>query len=297
MSIRNVLLKGILRATRKPIYASERSLRSHVFRVRSRENEDQPRASAERISRFEKDSWRGVPTYTVRPRHGEDPKGHVLYLHGGGYFEGMGATRWRVIAELVDRGGVTATVPLYPLAPEYSHHDTYPWLIDLYRHLCDTVGPNDLTVFGDSAGGGMALSLVQQAVGRGLPHPKQTLLLSPWLDLTLDNPAIHERERLDPVLASAGLAVAARWWAGGEDLASPIISPIYGSMAGIGPVFVAIGTHDSLHPDAVAFRERARAAGVDVEFIEGEGLAHLFMFMPIPEAGPVMDRIVERLAG
>ncbi|GHO58529.1 hypothetical protein KSB_70040 [Ktedonobacter robiniae] len=35
--------------------------------------------------------------------------------------------------------------------------------------------------------------------------------------------------------------------------------------------------------------------GVDLEFIEKEGLSHLFQFAPIPEAKPVIDRYVERL--
>lgn len=289
MSIRNELLKGVLRATRKPIYASERSLRSHMLRLRSR-GEDRP-PSVQRIVRFEELPYSEVPIYTAHP-HRADPKGHILYLHGGGYFEGMSRRRWRFVADLADRCGATATVPLYPLAPEHTHHDTYPWLIDLYRRLVVEVGANDLTVIGDSAGGGLALSLVQQAVARGLPHPRQTMLLSPWLDLTLADPAIRERDQADPLLARAGLEVAARWWAGGADLSSPTISPINGDMSRIGPVLVVSGTHDLLHPDSVVFGERARAAGNDVEFIEREGLPHLFFLMPIPEARPVLDRII-----
>jgi epsilon-lactone hydrolase len=122
-----------------------------------------------------------------------------------------------------------------PLAPEHTYRDTYPLLLALYQHLCDTLHPENLTIMGDSAGGGMALSLVQQAVAQGLPHPKQTFLTSPWLDLTLRNPAIASRDRSDPVLISAGMRVLARWWAGGDDPTSPVLSPINGSLAGIGP--------------------------------------------------------------
>lgn len=294
MSVQNVLLKTLLRYTRKRIYTSEHTLRQHIARVRKKENGDPP-PSMQHTSQFERGSWQGVTTYTMRPLHGKGDNGHVLYLHGGGYYEEMGALRWRVLSTLINRSDVTATVPLYPLAPEHTYRDTYPWLLALYQHLCDTLHPEHLTIMGDSAGGGIALSLVQQAVAQGLPHPKQTLLLSPWLDLTLQNPAIRQRERSDPVLASAGLLAAARWWAGGDDLASPVLSPIYGSLAGIGPLFLAIGTDESLHPDTLRFRERALAEGVDLEFIEKEGVAHLFMFTPIPEAKPVMDRLVERL--
>lgn len=67
------------------------------------------------------------------------------------------------------------------------------------------------------------------------------------------------------------------------------------SLAGIGPLLLTGGTDDSLYPDTLLLRERALAEGVDLEFIEKEGLTHLFMFAPIPEAKPVLDRFVERL--
>ena len=67
------------------------------------------------------------------------------------------------------------------------------------------------------------------------------------------------------------------------------------SLAGIGPLLLTVGTDDSLYPDTLLLRERALAEGANLEFIEKEGLAHLFMFAPIPEAKPVIDRFVERL--
>lgn len=294
MSIQNTLLKEFLRLARKPIYASEHTLRQHVARSREKEKGDPP-PSVQRACRIEKGSWQGITCYTVRPLHGKGANGHVLYLHGGGYHFEMVPPHWRLLSTLVKRSDVTATAPLYPLAPEHTYRDTYPWLLALYQHLCDTQHPENLTIMGDSAGAGMALSLVQQAVAQGLPHPKQTLLTSPWLDLTLQNPAIRERDRTDPVINSVGLLIAALWWAGGDDLASPALSPINGSLAGIGPLLIAVGTDESAHADTLLLRERALAEGVDLEFIEKEGLPHLFMYAPIPEARPVIDRFVERL--
>ncbi|GHO90268.1 esterase [Reticulibacter mediterranei] len=289
-----MLVKALLRLIRKPIYASEQTLRQHIARARKKEKGDPP-PSVQRACQIEKDSWQGITCYTLRPFSEKGANGHVLYLHGGGYHGEMVPQRWQWLSTLINRSDVTATVPLYPLVPEHTYRDTYPWLFALYQHLCDTLHPENLTIMGDSAGAGMALSLVQQVVAQGLPHPKQTLLLSPWVDLALQNPAIRQRDRSDPTLTSAGLLVAARWWAGGDDPASPVLSPIHGSLAGIGPLLIAVGTDELFLPDTLLLRERARAEGVDLEFIEKEGLAHLFMFAPIPEAKPVVDRLVERL--
>ncbi|GER89855.1 hypothetical protein KDW_40170 [Dictyobacter vulcani] len=48
-------------------------------------------------------------------------------------------------------------------------------------------------------------------------------------------------------------------------------------------------------PGSPARKRFLSEKGVDLEFIEKEGLSHLFQFAPIPEAKPVIDRYVERL--
>jgi acetyl esterase/lipase len=68
-------------------------------------------------------------------------------------------------------------------------------------------------------------------------------------------------------------------------------SPSRGSV----PCRLSVGADDSLYPDTLLLRERALAEGVDLECMEKEGLPHPFLFAPIPEARPVIDRFVERL--
>ena len=68
-------------------------------------------------------------------------------------------------------------------------------------------------------------------------------------------------------------------------------SPSLGSV----PLLLTVGTDDSLYPNTLLLRKRALAEGVDLEFIEKEGLLHPFLFAPIPEAEPVIDRFVECL--
>lgn len=294
MSIQNTLVKGVLRLTRKPIYASEQSLRQRITRARATET-GAPPPDVWRACQIEQYSWQGIACYTMRPLNGAGVNGHLVYLHGGGYHFEMDPASWRLLATLINRSDVTATVPLYPLAPEHTYRDTYPRLLALYQNLCDAHHAERLTIMGHSAGGGMALSLVQQAVAQGLTHPRQTFLSAPWLDMTCQNPAFRERDRIDPMTTSTGLLVAARWWAGGDDLASPALSPINGSLTDIGSLMLVVGTDDSLYADTLLLRKRALAEGVDLEFIAKEGLPHPFILAPIPEAKPVIERFIERL--
>ncbi|CAN5353428.1 hypothetical protein BH11PLA2_BH11PLA2_19620 [soil metagenome] len=49
----------------------------------------------------------------------------------------------------------------------------------LYQELLTTHGASNITVMGDSSGGGMALVLAQMARGAGIQQPKDIVLLSP----------------------------------------------------------------------------------------------------------------------
>src|SRR5713101_7717273 len=84
----------------------------------------------------------------------------LLYLHGGGYF-GCSAETHRAITSTFALQGFRVYAPDYRLAPE----NRFPAAIDdavaVYRALLD-VGhePQQLVVAGESAGGGLALSML-----------------------------------------------------------------------------------------------------------------------------------------
>lgn len=53
------------------------------------------------------------------------------------------------------------------------------------------VNPSQIVVVGDSAGGGLALALLQVLRDVGLPLPAGGILISPWSDMTHSFPSIH----------------------------------------------------------------------------------------------------------
>jgi acetyl esterase/lipase len=54
------------------------------------------------------------------------------------------------------------------------------------------IAASDIILMGDSAGGGMCLSLLQLIREMGLPMPAAASLMSPWVDLTHSMPSIME---------------------------------------------------------------------------------------------------------
>lgn len=66
-----------------------------------------------------------------------------------------------------------------------------------YLYLIDPpegkpIDPANIILMGDSAGGGMCLSLLVVIREMGLPMPAAASLMSPWVDLTHSMPSINQ---------------------------------------------------------------------------------------------------------
>ena len=79
--------------------------------------------------------------------------------------------------------------------------------------------------------------------------PERLVLLSPWIDVTMTNPAIPTLEEGDFILSAYGLAGLGKLWAGEMDVRDSRVSPLYGSMAGLPPTLIFCGTDEILRPD------------------------------------------------
>ena len=145
----------------------------------------------------------GRPVYQVSPRldGGGKIAGHLLYLHGGAYvLDLLPYVHWPAIAKLATALRRTVTVPIYPIAPEHTYREVFPFLLQVYRRELTTRDPNSIAFMGDSAGGGMAFALCHAVRDAGLPVPTDAVLLSPWMHLALPDPDVPVVAKLDPFL-------------------------------------------------------------------------------------------------
>jgi monoterpene epsilon-lactone hydrolase len=249
---------------------------------------------------------RGHEVFTVGPKRVSKPghrrddhpshPGQVLYLHGGAFVEGIFFWHWYFIARMVGRLGMTFTVPLYPLAPEHNCATIGAFTLDLYGELVAD-RPEPWVIMGDSAGGALATALTQQATAAGLPRPAALVLLSPWLDVTMTDPAQEALEKIDPLLSRAGPEAAGRWYAGPWSTTDPRVSPMFGEVAALPRTLLFCGSHDILVTDARRFTALANAAGVAVEYHEEEGLIHAYPLLFFPESRKARDRIMHFVKG
>jgi acetyl esterase/lipase len=284
-------IAGLRLARRKQTFADLRKLHQS-FERRQRPQDGAPPAALRKRVVVTDHEVRGRPCYTLRPRAGRAER-HVLYLHGGAYVHQIQPDHWSFLARLVERTGAAVTAPLYPLAPTYHHDDTIPMVRDCYHELLAGVDPADQVIMGDSAGGGLSVVLARSLRDEGRPQPKDIVLISPWLDITMTDPHQPELDRHDPYLAIPGLREAGRLYAGSLDPNDPLVSPINGDFRGLGRLSVFVGTRDVLLADARRLRAVGAEQGVPVDHREYDGMFHVWVTASIPEGHQATAEIAD----
>jgi acetyl esterase/lipase len=237
----------------------------------------------------------GVPCLDILPPGGE-PIGTVLYCYGGGYVTGSAREDLIVSAGLCRHSGARVVAVDYRLAPEHP----YPAAIEdgaaVYDVLCREAGA--FGIAGESAGGNMALALMQRASAEGLFMPVAAVLLSPWCDLAHGGDSVQANDGRDPTLDLAFVEAAAKMYAGETPRAAPGVSPIGGAFGPeFPPTLVTTGTRDLLMSPSIEVTRRMRAAGVSVDLVVYDGLWHVFEFYDeLPEAAESLSRCGAHLA-
>jgi epsilon-lactone hydrolase len=225
--------------------------------------------------------------------HADRRKGpHILYFHGGAYVMQLIAPQWTLIGGLVRRTGGTATVALYPLAPEHDWRQGLDAADKAFDELAEKVGAANIVVAGDSAGGGLTLALALKRRDEGKPLPVGLVLFSPWLDITVSGADQPQLEKRDPSLNIPMLRRAGDMWARDTDRVSPYVSPLFGEQEGLPPTLVFSGTRDLLFSDARRLVEKAP----HVRLVTYPEMFHVWMAAPIPEAGRALDQAAAFMA-
>lgn len=221
-------------------------------------------------------------------------KQHLFYLHGGAYAFNIMFLHWSMIRRLINAVGASATVPLYPLTPEHDWSNSYPVVLEAFEKAAEKHGAENITIMGDSAGGGFSLGLCQMLRDLGKPLPGKIVLLSPWLDVTASDPLQEELEKKDLLLSIAGARNAGEFWAGeGNDPKSFPVSPLFASIDNLPPIAAFSGSHDLLYSDALRLKAKAGRRDIPVELYVAEGMQHVWMLLPIREAKKTFNQIVD----
>jgi salicylate hydroxylase len=222
------------------------------------------------------------------------PRGNVvLHFHGGGYLIGSAKGSLEYAGRLAAAvNGACYTVD-YRLAPEHPYPAAIDDAICAYRALLARGIPaSSILVSGESAGGGLAVALVLALRNAGDPLPGAILAVAPFSDLTVSGPSILAFNGDDPAANRDLLKFMGASYFQGHEPTDPLVSPLFGDLAGLPPLFVTASEGEVLLSDTTRLAERAEKAGVDVTLRVVEDSVHVYTIFPfLPETHSTMQEV------
>lgn len=224
-----------------------------------------------------------------------DREKKIIYLHGGAFCEPPLLPHFMFCDKVSANTDYEIDFIVYKKAPAYTFKDTFAFLENYYNEMLKNTKPENIVFMGDSSGGGLALSFCEYLKTVNLPQPAKMILLSPWLDVSMDTPFSDEIEKHDPNLQYDFLKTAGKNWAGDTDVHDYRVSPIYGDLTDLAPMTVYYGTWENIVTDARKFKAKCDEVGVNIDYREWEGMNHVFVLYPIPEASKAQKEIIEML--
>jgi acetyl esterase/lipase len=202
----------------------------------------------------------------------------LLYLHGGGYIGGSIKSHENLAARLSRVSNFRVLLIDYRLAPEHIFPAAIEDSTKAYRWLVSNEGilPKNIIIGGDSAGGGLTIATLVKLRDDGDTLPAAAVCLSPWTDLAATGDSLKTNADIDPFVPADAVEKMAKLYYGDVDPKNPLISPLYGNLQGLPPLFIQVGTAEVLLDDSVRIADRAKEVGVEVQLEIWQDMIHVF---------------------
>lgn len=221
---------------------------------------------------------------TIVRRPGAVNSPTVYFVHGGGMFMGDRFSGSSLLLDLVAELGVAGVTVEYRLAPEFPdpapRNDCYAGLDWVAEHgPAISLDATRILLLGRSAGGALAGGLAQRWRDEGRPGVIGQMLIYPMLDDRATSPSCEQFVGVglwDRTSNETGWTALLGSRRGGLDV-SPYSAPARsGSLGGLPPAFLDVGTNDVLRDEIVDYATRLCRAGVVTELHLWPGACHGF---------------------
>jgi epsilon-lactone hydrolase len=236
----------------------------------------------------------GVSSLAIGPAG--DPETAILYLHGGGYTVGSAYGYRPLVGALVAAAGVGALVPDFRLAPEHPFPAALEDALSAYRWLLEQRGGR-IVLAGDSAGAGLACSLLLTLRAQEVPMPAGAAFLCPGVDPTgeaiLSSSGGVASEELEKIHRTVEAYLA------GHPVDDPIVNPLVADLRGLPPLLVQTATGDLVLAESRLLVDRATEHGVDARLELYTADTHVFhvFWSFLPEAADALQQAGAFLRG
>lgn len=150
--------------------------------------------------------------YNKRTKTGSKGRRIMMYIHGGAYFFGSVDEHRYQMQRHARKLNARVFAPRYRLAPQFPFPCGLLDCLAAYLYLLTMHEANEIIFAGDSAGGGMVLSLLCILRDQRISMPAGAVLISPWVDLTHSFPSLSREDELDYIPAHGFMQKPSHSW-------------------------------------------------------------------------------------
>jgi monoterpene epsilon-lactone hydrolase len=200
----------------------------------------------------------------------------LLHFHGGIRVFNPGEAGTREAVLMAGFAGYKVISVDYRMPPDHPFPATLDDAVAVYRELLKSNKPENIGIFGTSAGGSLTFTTLLRAKMEGLPMPGAIAPATPTVDLTKTGDSLFTNAMVDNMLGTQDgfIRATALLYANGRELKDPLLSPIYGDMHGFPPTILTSGTRDLYLSNTVRMHRKLRAAGIEAVLQIWEGQSH-----------------------
>jgi len=209
----------------------------------------------------------------------------LLNLHGGGFNSDSGS-----YTESIPMAGmtkITVVAVLYRLAPEFPFPAALDDAVAVYRELLKTHKPEQIVIYGTSAGAILTGEVAVKLKQLGLPMPAALGIFSGMGDFarTGDSQELYALKGLSGHLDPPEDGVHDAEYVGKLDAKDPVLSPIYADLHGLPPTLFVTSGRDLLLSGTINLHRAFLNAGDDAQLVVYDALPHAFWYSTkLPEA-------------
>jgi monoterpene epsilon-lactone hydrolase len=236
----------------------------------------------------------GIRCHWVRPQSvPEENRDKVLInLHGGAFVLGHGSLIEAI--PVANVGKIPVLAIDYRLAPEHPFPAAIDDCVAVYREILNNYRPENIGIYGTSAGGTLTAQIQARILADKLPSPAALGVFT----CTADFEELGDSAQIFSVAGFWGEIAPGMDHPSSElgsyrdtwDTKDPLLSPIHADLAQFPPTLLIAGTRDAVLSSTCLFHRALRRAGADAELFIFEAMPHAHWYVfHLPESHEVIE--------
>ncbi len=212
-----------------------------------------------------------------------------IFFHGGALIAPPTPFHLRAADRLASDCHAKIYFPIYPRLPFYNAEKCHGILTDWIKSLPE----KEFFFIGDSAGGGLALSLYDCLLKNGDKIPGRIVAFSPWVDVSMTNMDVYFGECSDKLINARAMCAFYPFWKGNFKADNPMCSALNCRSFGETEILIISGGAEALTKDIKRFC--ARHSEDKIIWLEYGNLQHDFPVFPVKERNDPLMKTVDFL--